>query len=721
MRWVSTGVALLAILVPSLGGFYFGIVLNQKSEYRTTLASAVSSFRARVPSLAQAYRSHFPIFKTNRRSLHWTDERNSTLAVSLHSTCSCGCCIPGVWSGCYVCCGCPDSPDTGVCSSRRTGHCGCCTPGYLYGCSGSCGGSGTGPCSARATYECGCCQSGIVYGCLGSCGDTVGTGLCSQRASGTCGCCDQGFLWGCRGTCGGTTYTSSALDAEAGKAQLTLASFGAEFGVQSLFLAQIDIIKTSYSLTTTALSNSDFSNELGLQLLKRAVRYIPPPYGTAIRVAWGAYDFVTTYQETGSLWDATRAGVGSIKYEDFKAAGNLLSTAAKSSQILKRSTSVRSIGDGNHTKVKLRTTANEPLRVRISFFVNISDTQQLHKILNDIGEESLFSESAMDPVTYGFWDDTQTLTVGCIFSDCNPQTLIEPSSQISLNVTFTYAAGLSSISSTTSSTIRTVIANVIGPMISEGDISLVGETVVSSSATSMTAVISFKSKLAATKGRAAMTASNLNAEGAHAGLGSNMFSSVSTDIFFANFTTYQLVIPQETTTTTVAPTTTSEPETTPAPGTTPTPETTPAPETTPTPDTTPVQQTGSQSSGSGSIGSDSSSSQSSGSQSSGSQSSGGKVGSTVSEQSSSGQGQSSTPAGSSQVNGTTGRSNSVIIIVAAAVCVVVTSIIAAAVVYVKRKHAAKKVSSSQDEVVAIPASVPDIPTGVVVVSCLDPE
>eukprot|EP00960_Hanusia_phi_P010297 301115-Hanusia_phi.AAC.3 len=146
----------------------------------------------------------------------------------------------------------------------------------------------------------------------------------------------------------------------------------------------------------------------------------------------------------------------------------------------------------------------------------------------------------MDPVMYGCWDDTQTLTVGCVFHN-TPQMLVEPSLQIFLNITFIYAAAIGSITSDTESMIRTILVNVIGPTVSQSDISLEDQQSVSSSFTSMNAVINFKSKLASTKGGASVTASTLNAEAVRAGLQlPDMFTSVSTNVQFADCRSYQL-------------------------------------------------------------------------------------------------------------------------------------------------------------------------------------
>ncbi|EKX47954.1 hypothetical protein GUITHDRAFT_136926 [Guillardia theta CCMP2712] len=555
-----------------------------------------------------------------------------------------------------------------------------------------------------------------------TCGDASGTGPCSDRATGSCGCCDQGYFWGCKGSCGGTTYSVSVFEALVGNVQVNLILFGIEYAANPRYLAQIDIIKTSYSLTSAVTSDQDLMQSLTLEVLRTASGFIPPPYGIAIRVAWGAYDFITTYEETGNVWEASLTAISNnLEVGDVKYVGNLLANAAKASNKLNRRAqlSTRSI-NGNHSNPELRT--EQPLMVKVTFFVNVTDEAHLTNVLNNVGEEKFFAESALDPVTYGFWDDTQTLTVGCLFQQCNPQILVEPSSSILLNVNFNYAAASSALTTTKRDTIRTVLANTAGPLSLQSHVTITSETSTSSSSTDMRVAISMKSKLYATKAAARMTASNLNSEAVKAALGTDLFSSITATTSFSNFTVTPLQVPEQTTTTTTTTsrvtTTTSAVETTPAPlNSGSSTETNPASDKGNTSSSTP----------SGSSQNTSSTTPSGSSQNTGSSTPSGSsqnMGSSTPSGSSQNMG-SSTPSGSTQNTNSgdikkTDSSSPLIIVVVVASTFSALSISVIAVVYI-RKQRVKKIATVNKDSDSQAASVPDIPTAVTVVSCLEED
>ncbi|EKX37523.1 hypothetical protein GUITHDRAFT_116332 [Guillardia theta CCMP2712] len=550
-------VTAMTAMAAIMAALYFGFIMNPRNEHRSALAMSSAMLRTRAKltiakqNLPKMLRSTLHAFTPGRRSLPHAG--NGSLSTSGSSSsvlglfsCDCGCCEEGIFFGCTTCC--PCTPDTGPCSTRRTGRCGCCDDGYLYGCSGTCGGAGSGPCSDRSTYECGCCSSGIFYGCLGSCGDSTGTGPCSQRDSGTCGCCDQGFFWGCRGTCGGSTFSSSEFDTLVETAESLLVDMSLGFVLKPKTLAQIDIIKISYSLTADVAADSSFSDSLKLDILRTASGFIPPPYGVVIRLGWGAYDFVTTYQDTGDVWQASFAAVtNNVEADDLKLVGSALARTARSSGLLKgavQSATRRQHREGKHKHSKLRTTS-EPFLVKVSFFVNVTDQAHFDQILNDIGQEKMFSESGLNPVTYGFWDDTSTLTVGCMFIKCIPQVIVQPSSELWVNVSFTYAAASTSLTSTARDIIRTVLANVAGPPATQSDVIINSESSDSSSSTLIKAAISTKSKLYASKASQNLIASSLNTEAVKAGLGTDLFSSVSATSYFSSYTIAPLSFPSD--------------------------------------------------------------------------------------------------------------------------------------------------------------------------------
>ncbi|EKX49195.1 hypothetical protein GUITHDRAFT_136343 [Guillardia theta CCMP2712] len=534
-RWSCSSVAaFIAVLLLSVGA-YLGIIVNTKSKYRSALARTSALIRFRSKRFVSTYIS-------SRRFLH--DESNKSLSTTPRkssslrddSGCDCGCCESGYLYGCSTCC--PCAADPGPCSTRRTYHCGCCDDGWLYGCSGVCGGAGNGVCSERASSECGCCSQGIVYGCVGTCGDAPGTGPCSLRSTGSCGCCDSGFFWGCRGSCGGTTFSSVTFEFMTEKATSTLTDLALEYTLQPKLLAQVDIIKTSFSMTADMITNEDFTEELLFDVFRTATGFVPPPYGTVIQVAWGAYDFVTTYQKTGSVWEASLEVVSNnLDLDQFVDVGKALSGQAKASKIIKNAVRAanRRFRKNRIVNGKLRTTT-EPLLVKISFFMNVTNETHLQSILDDIGQEKMFSKTEMDPVKFGFWDDTATLAVGCMFHDCVPQVIVQPSSDVFLNVSFSYAAASDTLDSTTRDMIRAVVANVAGPPALQSDVIINSETSESDSSTFIELAIMVKSRVYTSMAMERLTDINLNEEGVKAQLGVDMFSSVNSSSYSSNYT-----------------------------------------------------------------------------------------------------------------------------------------------------------------------------------------